>query len=389
MGARRLSRSVCSQCVVCRRAAPKPQPQLMGELPEDRVTYIPAFNVTGMDFAGPFTLKKGHTRKPVYVKAYICVFICFATKAIHIEVISDLTTPALIAGIMRFVSRRSAPHTIHSDNGSNFKGASHQLRDLYKFLHSQETNSVVQQHLLQHRITWNTIPERSPQFGGLWEAAVKSMKHHLKRVVGSQILTYEELQTVTCQVEACLNSRPIIAKTSHGVDGIADLTSGHFLLLKLPVAYPEDPRMPQEPCMLKKWNMCQSMVKHFWDRWSREYLGTLQARSKWRKVFPNLQPGDIVVLKEDQTFTCYWPLAKVLQTYPGKDGIVRAAKVQTATTTLKRPVTKLALLHRKGSSQDPAALALPPGVCPGTTSGHCPQDQTTSNSPTAAGQQAE
>ena len=90
VGARRLSRAVCSQCKTCRKAAPKPQPQLLGELPEERVNTTPAFNVTGLDFAGPFTLKKGHTRKPVYIKAYICLFICFSTRSIHIEVISDL-----------------------------------------------------------------------------------------------------------------------------------------------------------------------------------------------------------------------------------------------------------------------------------------------------------
>ena len=202
VGARRLSRQVCSQCKTCRRAAPRPQPQFMGELPEERITASPAFDVTGLDFAGPFTLKKGHTWKPVYIKAYTCIFICFSTRAIHIEVISDLTTPAFIAGLLRFVSRRNRPHTIYSDNGSNFVGAKNQLRDLYRFLRSSETTSVVHQQLLQHQVTWNTIPERAPHFGGLWESAVRSMKYHLKRVVGSQVLTYEELQTVTCQVEA-------------------------------------------------------------------------------------------------------------------------------------------------------------------------------------------
>ena len=256
VGAGRLTRSVCSQCKTCRKAAPRPQPQLMGELPAERVTSTPAFCVTGIDFAGPVTLKKGHTRKPVHIKAYICLFICLSTRSIHLEVVSDLTTPAFIAALLRFVSRRSCPHTIYSDNGSNFVGAKNKLNELYRFLQSNDVNSVVHQHLLQHRVTWKTIPERAAYFGGLWESAVKSMKFHLKRVVGSQVLTFEEMQTVTCQVEACLNSRPIIAKTSHNMDGIFTLTSGHFLLLKPPMAYPEDPRMPEEPHLLKKWNIC-------------------------------------------------------------------------------------------------------------------------------------
>ena len=363
LGARRLSRTICSQCKVCRRAAPKPQPQLMGQIPEQRITPSPAFQTTGLDFAGPFTLKKGHTRKPVYITAYVCVFICFSTRAVHLEVISDQTTEAFLAGMDRFVSRRGRPHTIFSDNGSNFVGAKNQLHNLYKFLKSTETNNAIHQHLLHHKITWKNSPARTPQFGGLWEAAVRSMKHHLKRVVGSQVLTFEELTTVTCQVEACLNSRPILATTSHNQDGICTLTSGHFLIMQPPTAYPSDPALHDEPRLCKKWQLCQAIIQQFWDRWHREYLQTLQSRTKWRQTRPNLQEGDIVVLKEDKTFSCHWPLAKVVKTYPGSDGLVRVALVKTATSLYKRPVSKLALLHREETRATPTAL--PPGACSG------------------------
>ena len=166
LGARRLSRAVCSQCKICRRTAPKPQPQLLGDLPADRVKPSPAFTVTGLDFAGPFTLKKGHTRKPVYIKAYICIFVCFATRSIHIEVISDLTTQAFLAGLRRFISRRGKPNTIHSDNGSNFKGAMNDLRELYKFLRSTETNSSVHQYLLTEHINWELSLREPLTLGG-------------------------------------------------------------------------------------------------------------------------------------------------------------------------------------------------------------------------------
>ena len=196
------------------------------------------------------------------------------------------------------------------------------------------------------------------------------MKFHFKRVVGSLTLTYEELETVSCQVEACLNSRPIIAHTSHVTDAILTLTSGHFLIGKTMVAYSET----LIPSLLKRWNRCQAMVQHFLARWSKEYLQTLQAKGKWRAIQPNLQVGDVVILKEDKTFACYWPLAKVLQTYPGKDGLVRVAKIKTATSELKRPVTKLSLLHREEADQDSTPLALPGGLCPDKNSGHCLSD---------------
>ena len=310
LGARTLSRDVCRQCITCRKVAPKPLPQYMADLPPDRVNQAPAFTVTGVDFAGPVTLKKGHTRRPVYIKAYVAVFICFKTRATHLEVVSDLTTAAFLACLKRFVSRRGIPVTLQSDNGSNFKGARNQLQELYRFLEQEHSKSLIHQQLLEDKITWKMIPEWAPHFGGLWEAAVKSMKHHLKRIVGSKPLTFEELTTVTCQIEACLNSRPILAVTKHNEEGIFTLTSGHFLIGRAIKSYPEK-HIPEDISLLKRWNLGQAMVQHFWTRWSNEYLKSLQARTKWHKKQPNLEVGDVIILKEDQTFACNWPLARM------------------------------------------------------------------------------
>ena len=362
VGARRLSRQVCRSCTICKKITPKVDHQLMGDLPQERVTFTPAFTVTGMDFAGPFTIKMGHVRKPVPLVAHICIFVCFSTKAVHLEVLSSQTTQALLACLDRFTSRRNCPQVIYSDNGPAYVGAKNILKQLYTFLRSEDTSSEVHQHLLRQQVEWNTIPARSPHFGGLWEAAVRSMKYHLRRVVGPQKLTFEELQTVACKVEACLNSRPLLATTSHDPDGLTTLTAGHFLTFKEPVSYPHDPRMPKEPSLLRNWEMCQSLCQHFWQRWSQEYLHTLQSRTKWQKIKPNLQQNDIVILKDAKTFSCHWPLARVLKTYPGKDGLVRVVTIKTSTGTYKRPTAKLALLTRPQTS-DADAQRLPPGVC--------------------------
>ena len=194
---------------------------------------------------------------------------------------TDLTTEAFIACLKRFISRRGCPATIYSDNGSNFKGARSDLQELYHFLKSTTPTSAVTQYLLSHRTQWSMIPERSPHFWGLWEAAVKAAKHHIKRIVGPQKLTYEEFSTILCQVEACLNSRPLLAITSHDTDGVSTLTPGHFLVGRPLTAYPETAIL-QDPALLKSWNKCQAMVQHFWTRWSKDYLQQLQGRSKWR-----------------------------------------------------------------------------------------------------------
>ena len=275
LGARRLSRKICSQCKTCRRVAPKWTTQLMGELPAQRIQPAEAFTHTGMDFAEPFHIKMGYVRRPVQLEAHICIFVCLTFKAVHLEVVSDQTTKAFQVCLQRFISRRNCPQHLYSDNGPNFIGAKNELKRLYAWLRSSTTDEDIQHYLLsRHGVTWHNSPPAAPHFGGLWESAVCSMKKHLKRVMGKTLYTFEELTTISCQVEACLNSRPLLPLTSHSQDGLTTLTASHFLLYNNPSSYPEDPRIPENPDLLKRWKHCQAVVQHFWQRWSREYLST-------------------------------------------------------------------------------------------------------------------
>ena len=167
------------------------------------------------------------------------------------------------------------------------------------------------------------------------------MKKHLHRIMGSTPLSFEEMTTVVCQVEACLNSRPLLPITTHSQDGLQALTAGHFLLFQQPSALPSDPRLPDNPSLLKRWNLCRAIIHQFWKRWTVEYLNTLQSRTKWQH---NLAVEDVVIVRPDTHFTGHWPLARIVQTYPGEDGLVRVVSVKTATGTYKRPVTKISLL---------------------------------------------
>ena len=212
VGARSLARQICRGCVTCRKTSARSTYQMMGQLPQSRVSQHFPFEVTGMDYAGPLTIKKGHVRRPVYLKAYLALFVCFSTKAVHIEVVEDLSTVDFLAALKRFIARRGRPNQLHSDNGSNYVGARNDLQQLYKFL--RDNQSPISNYLLSQRIAWYCIPERSPHFGGLWEAAVKAAKFHLKRVAGPIKFSFSELNTGMCQIEAILNSRPL-TRASH------------------------------------------------------------------------------------------------------------------------------------------------------------------------------
>ena len=154
--------------------------QLMGQLPSTRVQPARPFTTTGVDYAGPIMLRLGSTRSKQTTKGYIAIFVCFVTKAVHIEVVRSLTTEAFLAALRRFVARRGRPRVIYSDNRTNFQGASNQLQEVYDMLQCPTQMTRVQDFLTTEGCDWKFIPPHAPHFGGLWEAAVKSVKYHLR-----------------------------------------------------------------------------------------------------------------------------------------------------------------------------------------------------------------
>jgi hypothetical protein len=314
----------------------------MGQLPAERVTPDSVFSKVGVDYAGPVYIKLGATRRPTIIKAYVAVFVSLSVKAVHIEAVSDLTTEAFLACLRRFVSRRGKPASIWSDHGTNFIGAARVLTDLYRFLRQPGTEEAVTDFCTSQGIVWDFIPERAPHFGGLWEAAVKSLKKHLARIVGNAKLNFEELSTVLCQIEACLNSRPLVP-LPNDEDGIEALTPGHFLIGRPLEAIPNSD-IDNRLTALRRWQLCQSLLQHFWKRWSSEYLVTLQRLHKWHRPTHNLTVGDVVILREDTFVPMRWPMARIVKTHTGADGLVRVVTLKTSTGTYTRPTSKVALL---------------------------------------------
>ncbi|GFT14176.1 integrase catalytic domain-containing protein [Trichonephila clavipes] len=227
LNGRSLCRKVVHECLVCFKSRPLVTSQLMGNLSRDRVVPDYPFNCSGVDFCGPFMTRYKNQRKGILHKIYICVFVCFVSKAIHIEIVSDLTSDAFIATLKRFFSRRGKCAKLYSDNGKAFVIANKELKRFLKLIEDSDDNLAG--FLSAEGMEWKFIPSRAPSFGGLWEASVKSIKCHLKRVVSGSNLTYEEFLTVCIQIEGILNSRPLCPLSSNS-DNLNALTPTHFLI---------------------------------------------------------------------------------------------------------------------------------------------------------------
>ena len=342
-GARDIVRRFVYQCVICRRHRADNLGQLMGSLPVDRVTPGRAFLNTGVDYTGPVLLKSGRGRGTRNEKAWIALFICLATKAIHIELVSALSTDAFLAAFKRFVARRGKPQAMYSDHGTNFVGANRELKELYQLLRSETHKHSVSVYSQKDDIEWHFAPPKGSHFGGLWEAGIKSVKYHLNRIVGNISLTFEEMCTILSQIEACLNSRPLFPLSSDPSD-LEALTPGHFLIAAPLNALPERDVSDVKVNRLNRWQHLQQLHQHFWKRWSSEYLSRLQQRPKWMKKRRNLQIDDLVILKEDNLPPSRWAMGRVIQLHPGADGVIRVVTLRTATGLFKRPIVKLVLL---------------------------------------------
>ncbi|XP_058455597.1 uncharacterized protein LOC131432958 [Malaya genurostris] len=218
-------------------------------------------------------------------------------------------------------------------------------RQLRESLKSESFDASVSQYLNNLGIKWTFITPNAPHMGGLWEAAVKSMKKHLRVVLGNEILTYEALSTILAQIEACLNSRPLCA-LSTSVDACEALTPGHFTIGQALNLIPEPSVLNITENRLDRYQRLCRYVEEFWDRWKGEFLATLQPRSKWRGVQANLKIGDLVIVKNDNTPPAYWELARVIAVHPDRNGIVRNVTLSKGQTEYQRPIHKLVVLPR-------------------------------------------
>ena len=219
---------------------------------------------------------------------------------------------------------------MYSDCGTNFVGA------------VKELNHHMRTAVETEAIQWHFNPPSAPHFGGLWESGVKSVKTHIARVIGNQILSYEEFNTFIVQVESVLNSRPLYEMSTDAND-LQVLSPGHFLTLEPLSTVPDSDLSHIKLSHLSRWQLIQRMHQDLWKRWRDEYLHMFYQRAKWSKSkhFETTDLGSLVLIKDELTSPLNWPLGRIVELHPGRDGITRVASVRTLKGTFKRPLVKL------------------------------------------------
>lgn len=320
--ARRAINRVVHKCPTCLRHSSKSFQTDPAVLPANRTSAVNAFENTGVDLAGPLHLRNGD-------KVWIVLFTCAVYRCVHIDFVMSVSTEAFVNALWRFVNVRGRPKTVYSDNGTNFIGTTNLFNKL-NWPDIERTAGIEQ-------IKWIFNPPSAAWWGGWWERLIRTIKDLLKRMLGNSRVDCEQLRTCLSHVENVVNERPLTTVTEDQND-LIPLTPAMFLRGIRLGSFPEG--WSSRFHMQQSYQKQQSLLKELQDRFKREYLALLVQRAKeCRTKTPKI--GDVVLVGSDDRRRLQWPLARIVELIPGRDGVVRTAKVKTQNGILLRPVQRL------------------------------------------------
>ncbi|XP_071100525.1 uncharacterized protein [Haliotis cracherodii] len=344
---KRLINSLIYKCVKCRKLRGREAQQKMANLPVDRLTQSPPFTYVGVDTFGPWNVVTRRTRGgQANSKRWALLFTCLVVRAIHIEVIEELSTSAFINALRRFTSIRGRVKEFRSDRGTNFIGAAGILNVHVINVEDEQ----IQSFLSENKTSWIFNPPHSSHMGGVWERMIGISRRILDSMltdVSSKNFTHEVLTTLMAEVCAIVNARPIVPISSDP-ESPGILTPSTLLTLKTEHVEEMVSDFQIKDLYKSQWRQVQSLADQFWGKWKNEYLHTLQRRHKWFSDEPNVSQDDVVLLKEKNTARNEWPIGVIEKAIPSTDGKVRKAVVRVirekSATTYTRPISEMVVL---------------------------------------------
>jgi hypothetical protein len=299
-------------------------------LPKDRTEGNHAFQVVGVDYAGPLKYRKKSGKEG---KAYIVLYTCSLTRALYLELTATMETREFLPTLKRLIARRGRPEKIYSDNGRTFVGAARWIRTVMQ-------DEKIQDFLAGQEIKWQFNLSRAPWWGGQFERMVGLVKNCLYKSIGNGCLTWEELTDVLLDIEITLNNRPL----SYIEDDLQNpvLTPNSLMFVSSNVLPESEPHRVENGDLRRRAKFLKRCKDAVWKRWTNEYVRGLRERHLMKKGKPiTLSVGDVVIIKSDERNRGEWPLGIVQELYEGKDGVVRAVKLRAGKSFMERPIQHL------------------------------------------------
>ena len=343
-------RSVSSyifSCVMCKKLRGRFETQKMSDLPIDRIEQATPFSYVGVDVFGPWQVVSRRTRSSqATAKRWAVLFTCLLIRAVHIEVVDEMSTSAFINALRRFIAIRGKVKVFRSDRGTNFVGATDHIRVDAINVEDKQTTSFFG----SSGSIWIFNAPHSSHMGGVWERMIGVSRRILEAMLSKTLnLTHDVLVTLMLEVCAIINSRPIVPVSSDP-DCPEILSPSAILTLKL-----EHDKQPVDDLSIKdlykdQWKRVQYLAGQFWIRWRKEFLHSLQLRSKWHCEQNAIKIDDIVLLKDREVARNHWPICRINRIFPSADGNIRKVEVcflkESKQVFLVRPIVELVLLVR-------------------------------------------
>ncbi|XP_033727618.1 uncharacterized protein LOC117316950 [Pecten maximus] len=345
-GGKRLISSIIHSCVTCRKSRGKLGVQKMSDLPTERLEPGPPFTSVGVDCFGPWQIVTRKTRGgQANSKRWAVLFTCLTSRAVHIEVIEEMSTSSFINALRRFISTRGKVKMFRSDRGTNFVGSMEKLGGI------NVENDAVRKFLLEDGCKWIFNPPYASHMGGVWERMIGVARRILDALLLDSrrgVLTHEVLTTFLAEVTAIVNSRPLVPLSSDPQDPYP-LSPSLILTHKsdsiTDIVITADIRNMYRA----QWKMVQCLSDMFWKKWRTEFLQSLQERRKWNKDQRNIRVSDVVLLRDKMCARNYWPMGIITEVFPSEDGKIRTAEVRVMSpkgtpSNYTRPISELVLL---------------------------------------------
>ncbi|XP_073966399.1 uncharacterized protein isoform X2 [Choristoneura fumiferana] len=310
-------------------------------LPHERVNYSKPFTFTGVDYLGPVLVKseKGTSKR------WICLFTCLAVRAVHLEVVKDLSAEEGLLALRRMISTRGVPSLITSDNALHFKLIADIVKNAY---------------CVENKIKWRFIPELAPWFGGYYERLVSLVKHCMRRTLQKQLLWDSQLSTITKEIESVINTRPLTCvdnELEHVLKPVDFLQVAGCISLKTANNQPILQGTSTKTNLIQGWRKARILLEEFKEMFQNRYLPSLRERYSHSHKQPRImsrdipKEGQIVQIKGDNKNREGWKVGKIIDLTKGSDGLVRVAKVKVGDTIFTRSIAHLYPLEVEDNEQ--------------------------------------